>query len=76
MATTITIPAYLLSNHDAVTDICYGTCPIDNQVKQAESGRWYITMFHPGFNSPANNRSGYATSGAAIKATRRYGRRG
>lgn len=30
-------------------------------VKQSPSGRWYITIGHPGFNSSMNNRLGYAT---------------
>lgn len=41
-------------------------------VKQGPGGRWYITMGHPGFNSPANNGLGYATKGMAVAAYRRY----
>lgn len=33
-------------------------------------GRWFITMGHPGYNSIANNRSGYATEAAARAAVR------
>ena len=36
-------------------------------VKQAQTGRWYITMGHAGFNTTANNRDGYRTQRAAIK---------
>lgn len=40
--------------------------------KQCEyDGRWYITMGHAGFNTPANNRNGYATQGAAKGAMNR-----
>jgi len=28
-------------------------------VKVAPTGRWFITMGHAGFNSPANNGAGY-----------------
>jgi len=41
-------------------------------VTSAPSGRWFITMGHPGYNSPANNRRGYATAAAARAAVRRY----
>lgn len=43
--------------------------------KMAPTGRWYITMGHAGFNSPANNRNGYKSSLDALKATRRYSSR-
>ena len=38
--------------------------------------RFFIGMGYPGFNSPANNRSGYATPEAALKASLRYERKG
>jgi hypothetical protein len=37
--------------------------------------RYYITMGHPGFNLPANNRKGYATEKAAMAASLRCERR-
>jgi hypothetical protein len=37
-----------------------------------ETGRWFITMGNPGFNSPANNGFGYATRNLALAAIRRY----
>jgi hypothetical protein len=37
-----------------------------------ENGRWYILMWIPGFNSPANNRLGYASEAQALAAIRRY----
>lgn len=39
------------------------------------TGRWYITMGRPGFNSRANNADGYASKEAAIAASERYGSR-
>jgi hypothetical protein len=39
-------------------------------------GRWYITFGNPGFNSPMNNRDGYASFAAAIGATKRYATKG
>lgn len=35
-------------------------------VKQAPSGRWYITMGHAGFNSTANNGNGYVSKHIAV----------
>lgn len=37
-----------------------------------EHGRWYIRMWFAGFNSPANNRQGYASEAHALAAIRRY----
>jgi len=36
------------------------------------AGRWYIQFGYAGFNSPANNRRGYATEARALAAIRRY----
>ena len=33
---------------------------------------WYITMGHPGFNSPTNNGFGYASKARALAAIRYY----
>lgn len=52
-------------------------CP--NAVEVEGSGleaRWFISMGHPGFNSPANNRGGYVTRAKAQAACRRYDRAG
>ena len=38
--------------------------------------RFFIGIGFPGFNSPANNRSGYVTAQAALAASRRYERKG
>lgn len=40
--------------------------------KKLDTGRWYITVGHCGFNSPANNKSGYQTRRTAIDAYTRY----
>lgn len=71
----MTIPAYLLSSIGCErSHYCGAACP--EAVKEnAETGRWFITMGHPGFNSPANNANGYAKREHALKACRRYGRR-
>lgn len=42
-------------------------------VQNPETGRWYVSMGRPGFNSPANNRNGYVSERSAINAARRYG---
>ena len=39
-------------------------------------GRFFIEVGFPGFNSPANNRSGYATPKDALAASLRYERKG
>lgn len=37
-----------------------------------ETGNWFITFGHCGFNSPTNNGRGYRTKGAALKSMRYY----
>ena len=52
----------------------------DKAIESKDEGhgqtRWYITMFHAGFNSPANNAWGYATEAQARGAIKRYQNRG
>jgi len=67
------IPSYLLSSTGCERSLCYG-CEEAVKMNPA-TGRAFITMGHPGFNSPANNRSGYASRQAAEKAVARYGHR-
>ena len=70
------IPEHLLSSMHcelATTrdELCNGSH--DDAVKQLEvNGRWYITMGHPGFNSPENNRDGYRSEDAARSDIARY----
>lgn len=74
MDASMSIPSYLVSDDCSAANICYGNCA--TPVKQnPESGNWYITMSHPGFNSPANNRNGYKSNAAALAALKRYGRK-
>jgi hypothetical protein len=47
----------------------------DAGVTCEHEGRHYITAGRPGFNSPANNRDGYATEAAARAASAGYVRR-
>ena len=62
------IPEYLKSE---CQDVCYGC---SDAVKQnPETGRWFITMRHPGFNAPANNYGGYRTRTAALRSLQHYG---
>jgi hypothetical protein len=70
---TFTTPEYLLSGKGCERDICYGGHA--DAAKQAPTGRWFITMGHPGFNSTANNRDGYASQAKAEAAIAKYGRR-
>jgi hypothetical protein len=34
-----------------------------------ETGRWFITLGMPGFNTPANNSRGYSTRNRAMAAS-------
>lgn len=70
---TYSIPAVFLPAEDCNSYLCYGNCSAPAR-RDHQSGRWYITMNHPGFNSPANNRDGYETKAAAVAAIRFYGR--
>jgi len=67
---TMALPTYLYSGCNR--EIClYGGCP--EAVKQnPETGRWFITINHAGFNTPANNGTGYATKRTAVAAFHRY----
>lgn len=61
------IPAYLLSPCVDRCDIfCRESyrCP-HSAKRNPETGRWYITMGHAGFNSKSNNRNGYVSQQAA-----------
>lgn len=42
-----------------------------SRAKQAPDGRWFLTMGHAGFNTPANNGKGYASKGRALAAHRK-----
>lgn len=48
----------------------------DPSYKDEETGGWYIAAGKPGFNSPTNNRGGYKTEQAAIRASAGYKARG
>jgi hypothetical protein len=54
--------------------VCDGSCSAPVR-QHAETGRWFITMGHPGYNSPANNRDGYTTEASARAAIHRYATR-
>jgi len=71
-----TIEAVKADVHDDALDICDGNCPDGKRptAQHPKTGRYYIAMGHPGFNSPANNGNGYATERAALAALRRYSR--
>lgn len=60
------IPSHLTSD----CSVAHCTACLE-PVKQGPGG-WYITIGHAGFNSPANNRTGYKTRAAAIAAHRKY----
>jgi len=74
METTNRTPEYLDSTHPG--DLCFDPLCAEAVKPRNDTGRYYITMGHPGFNSPANNRDGYVSQDSARSAIRRYGRRG
>jgi len=50
---------------------------LETQPKVEEkNGRWFITIGNPGFNSPANNRSGYKSKMSALAANKMYANKG
>ena len=62
--------SHLLSDCSKKIDICYGC---EQSVKpNVATGRWFITMGHPGFNSTTNNGFGYADQKTALRAVRYY----
>lgn len=68
------IPEYLTSSHPG--DVCRNlTCP-EAVKRDPETGRYFITMGHAGFNSAANNGKGYVTVNQARAAVRHYLGRG
>ena len=71
------IPDYLYGDcfNTEHPDICRVTGCAEAVKLNPETGRWFITMGHPGFNSPANNGAGYHSKDSALKAFRRYGNR-
>lgn len=66
-----TMPTYLRSTCD---EGCNARCP-DAVRRRRDKGRWYITIGHPGFNSPANNASGYLAASTATAAVAYYASR-
>jgi hypothetical protein len=68
------IPNYLTSRCER--DICRNADCAEAVKQRPDTGRWYITMGHPGFNSSANNRDGYRSAANARAAVRMYGARG
>ncbi len=67
-----TTPAHLLGGAECLKGGMCAVTECAERTKVAPSGRWYITMGHAGFNSPANNRNGYASKASAETASKRY----
>ena len=65
--------SHLMSGCAAKFPFCSGDCG-DDVKKNEKTGRWYITMGHPGFNSTANNGNGYSTEAKARSELKRYAR--
>lgn len=69
------VPDSLHVRDDSLTTESVATFTQGAVEQNPATGRWFITMGHPGFNSPANNREGYLTRERAEAAQRRYGSR-
>ncbi len=64
------IPEHLTSGHPA--DICRDAACPEAVKRDPATGRYFITMGHPGFNSMANNGDGYASERRARGAVWSY----
>lgn len=57
----------------ATDDCAHGGCSCTEPVRlNRETGRWFITLGHAGFNSAANNGSGYASREVALRWFRKF----
>jgi hypothetical protein len=63
--------SYLRNSHPSDFICESGSC--EEAVKQnPNTGRWFITIGHCGFNTPANNMDGFQTGLIARKTYHRY----
>ena len=62
----------LFSGHGLSTGYCGNADCADAVAMLPETGRWYITFGHAGFNSKANNGLGYSTKAKALGVMRNY----
>ena len=73
-------PAAVVATSDprGIAPACGGctaaACPFAVARLASGAERFVITMGHPGYNSPANNRDGYTTEEGARAAVARYSR--
>jgi len=68
----MTISELLFSSPCKETGFCRNA-NCDTAVAQfSETGRWYITFGHAGYNSPANNSNGYASKAKALASMKKY----
>jgi hypothetical protein len=68
----IEIPSYL--NSDCTSYICRSADCAQAVKQNPATDRWFITINHPGFNTPANNHDGYATKTRALAAYHKHAR--
>ena len=64
-----------MNNDHLYSNCIYDTCrniDCDDAVKKSSFGRWFITMGHAGYNSPANNNNGYRSKKVALFAMKKY----
>jgi hypothetical protein len=54
-------PEFLTSNCLWNVSLCRSLNCAEAAKENPNTGRWFITMGHAGFNSKANNRDGYAS---------------
>ena len=63
---------FLISNCLLNNSLCRSLKCAEAVKENPDTGRWYITMGHAGFNSKANNRDGYASDKRARLAMANY----
>jgi hypothetical protein len=68
----LTISDILFSSPCKETGFCQNPNCETAVAQFPETGNWYITFGHAGYNSPSNNSSGYASKNKALAAMKRY----
>lgn len=64
---------HLPTSSELAAGPCRGECPAGlSPVFQGPNGRWFIGMFHPGFNTRANNARGYGSQAQALATLRKF----
>lgn len=66
------IEPWLIGNLGCERDVCSNPDCREAVKERPNTGRWYITMGHPGFNTRANNAEGYVSRTRALVTFHRF----